>query len=58
MTVSVLQLQDWLNAKEDEHLEFKEAKNSFQFEKLKAENKIRSVGRTKGGRWYPVEATE
>ncbi len=25
---------------------------------LKAENKIRSVGRTKGGRWYPAEAAE
>ena len=27
-------LRDWLNAKEDEHLEFKEAKNNFHFEKL------------------------
>jgi hypothetical protein len=25
---------------------------------LKNENKIRSVGRTKGGRWHPVEAAE
>lgn len=28
------QLQEWLNAKEGEHLEFKEAKNNFHFEKL------------------------
>ena len=34
MTVSIQQLQEWLNAKEDEHLEFKEAKNNFHFEKL------------------------
>jgi ATP-dependent DNA helicase RecG len=25
---------------------------------LKAEDKIRSVGRTKGGRWYPAEVAE
>ena len=25
---------------------------------LKNEDKIRSVGRTKGGRWHPVEAAE
>jgi len=34
MTVSDQQLQQWLNAREDEHLEFKEAKNNFHFEKL------------------------
>lgn len=34
MTVSIQQLQEWLDAKEDEHLEFKEAKNNFHFEKL------------------------
>ena len=34
MTVSGQQLQDWLHAREDEHLEFKEAKNNFHFEKL------------------------
>ena len=34
MTVSGQQLQEWLNAREDEHLEFKEAKNNFHFEKL------------------------
>lgn len=34
MTVSSQQLQEWLNAKEGEHLEFKEAKNNFHFEKL------------------------
>lgn len=32
--ISPQQLEDWLNAKEDEHLEFKEAKNNFHFEKL------------------------
>jgi len=32
--VSTQQLQKWLNAKEDEHLEFKEARNNFHFEKL------------------------
>jgi ATP-dependent DNA helicase RecG len=31
---SIQQLQEWLSAKEDEHLEFKEAKNNFHFEKL------------------------
>lgn len=34
MTISDQQLQEWLNTKEDEHLEFKEAKNNFHFEKL------------------------
>ena len=34
MTVSGEQLQEWLNARENEHLEFKEAKNNFHFEKL------------------------
>lgn len=34
MTVSIQQLQEWLTAKEDEHLELKEAKNNFHFEKL------------------------
>ena len=34
MTASSQQLQKWLNAKEDEHLEFKEAKANFHFEKL------------------------
>jgi ATP-dependent DNA helicase RecG len=31
MTVSVEKLQKWLDAKEDEHLEFKEAKTNFHF---------------------------
>ncbi|MBI3245528.1 MAG: putative DNA binding domain-containing protein [Deltaproteobacteria bacterium] len=34
MTVSVEQLQTWMHAKEDEHLEFKEAKKNFHFETL------------------------
>ncbi len=34
MTGSNQQFQEWLNAKENEHLEFKEAKNRFDFEKL------------------------
>ena len=34
MTVPKQQLQEWLNAKEDEHLEFKEAKANFHFDKL------------------------
>ena len=34
MSVSNQQLQEWLGAKENEHLEFKEAKNNFHFEKL------------------------
>ncbi len=34
MQVSRQQLEDWLQAPEDEHLEFKEAKNRFDFEKL------------------------
>ena len=34
MTVTNQQLQEWLNAKEDEHLEFKEAKANFHFDKL------------------------
>lgn len=34
MTVSNQQLLEWLNAGENEHLEFKEAKNNFHFEKL------------------------
>ena len=34
MTVSNQQLQEWLNAGENEHLEFKEAKSNFHFEKL------------------------
>ena len=34
MTVSIDILQTWMNAKEDEHLEFKEAKENFHFEEL------------------------
>jgi len=34
MTTSLDQLQLWLNVKEDEHLEFKEAKHNFHFETL------------------------
>jgi ATP-dependent DNA helicase RecG len=34
MTVTVQQLEDWLRGKENEHLEFKEAKNKFDFGKL------------------------
>ena len=34
MTVSMDELQTWMNAKEDEHLEFKEAKSNFHFETL------------------------
>jgi ATP-dependent DNA helicase RecG len=34
MIVTSQQLQQWLGAKESEHLEFKEAKNNFHFEKL------------------------
>jgi len=34
MSRSINPLREWLNAKEDEHLEFKEAKNNFHFEKL------------------------
>jgi len=33
MTATSQQLQEWLNAKEDEHLEFKEAKANFHFDK-------------------------
>ena len=34
MTVSTHELQTWMNAREDERLEFKEAKTRFDFEKL------------------------
>ena len=34
MTATRQQLQEWLNAKEDEHLEFKEANANFHFDKL------------------------
>lgn len=34
MTVTGQQLEEWLRGKEDEHLEFKEAKGGFHFEKL------------------------
>ena len=34
MTVPNQQLQEWLNAPEGEHFEFKEAKNDFSFDKL------------------------
>jgi ATP-dependent DNA helicase RecG len=34
MTATSQQLHEWLNAKENEHLEFKEAKANFHFEKL------------------------
>ena len=34
MTVSLDELQTWMNDKEDEHLEFKEAKTKFHFETL------------------------
>jgi len=34
MTVTLQQLQHWLTSREDEHLEFKEAKQNFHFDKL------------------------
>lgn len=34
MTVSSQQLQEWMNAAEGEHFEFKEARNNYDFEKL------------------------
>lgn len=34
MIVSVHELQTWMDAKEDGHLEFKEAKTQFDFERL------------------------
>ena len=34
MNVSTSELQTWLDAREDEHLEFKEAKTKFDFEEL------------------------
>lgn len=34
MTATLQHLQQWLDAKENEHLEFKEAKNNFHFDKL------------------------
>ena len=34
MTVSLNELESWLDAREDEHLEFKEAKTRFDFETL------------------------
>ena len=34
MSVTLHQLEEWLGSKEDEHLEFKEAKHNFHFEKL------------------------
>ena len=34
MTVSTSELQTWMDARENEHLEFKEAKNRFDFEEL------------------------
>lgn len=34
MTVTLQQLQHWLTSREDEHLEFKEARNNFHFDKL------------------------
>ena len=34
MSVSMDELQTWMNAKEDEHLEFKEARTNFHFETL------------------------
>jgi ATP-dependent DNA helicase RecG len=34
MTITSQQLQQWFNAKENEHLEFKEAKANFHFERL------------------------
>ena len=34
MNTTIEQLQVWMDAKEDEHLEFKEAKNHSDFEEL------------------------
>lgn len=34
MTTPIVQLQQWMDGHENEHLEFKEAKNHFDFEKL------------------------
>jgi ATP-dependent DNA helicase RecG len=34
MSISLQQLQEWMDGKEDEHLEFKEAKHNLHFDKL------------------------
>lgn len=34
MSVSLDEIRRWMDSKEDEHLEFKEAKNSYEFEEL------------------------
>ena len=48
MTVSIDILQTWMNAREDEHLEFKEAKNNFHFETLV--NYCVALANERGGR--------
>ncbi len=66
----VEQLPHWMAGKEDEHLEFKEAKNNFHFEKLvdycvalanegggRREGKARCVGRTNAARWFPAPSS-
>jgi len=63
MPITLAQLQAWMIAPEGEHLEFKEAKNNFHFEKLvkyllqglKTEGKIQMRGYGRGARWYEVE---
>ena len=48
MTVSIDILQTWMNSKEDEHLEFKEAKKNFHFEELV--NYCVALANERGGR--------
>ncbi len=50
MTASTQQLQEWLNAKEDEHLEFKEAKANFD-----VPDRTRRAGRSVFGFTPPEE---
>ena len=51
MTVSIDILQTWMDSKEDEYLEFKEAKKNFHFEELV--NYCVALANEGGGRMIP-----
>ncbi len=52
MPSTIDDLHHWMTQKEDEHLEFKEAKGNFHFEKLRDAGRVRLEGTRRWARWF------
>ncbi|MBL7036974.1 MAG: hypothetical protein ISR77_00020 [Pirellulaceae bacterium] len=55
MNTQLQELRTWMDADEDEHLEFKEAKANFQ---MSEEGRIHSIGYRRAARWFPGSGTQ